>query len=98
MMTSTIRKKGLAAALGFAALASALPSVADDYRFIISGYPTANESYSAISRGETEGIVTATRRGISVSSALEARYRTRCESEGIGMRTDERRGLYIIIR
>ena len=96
MNTQQNRRRGLAAALGFAALAAALPSVADDYKFIISGYPAVNESYSAESAGTA--LVTATRCGRSEASALEARYRTRCESEGIGMRTDKRNGLYIIFR
>ena len=96
MNTQQNRKRGLAAALGFAAFAAALPSVADDYKFIISGYPAVNESYSVESVGTV--LVAATRRGGSEASALEARYRTRYESEGIGMRTDKRNGLYIIFR
>lgn len=96
MKTPTNRRRGLAAVLGFAAFAAVLPSVADDYQFIVSGYPAANVSYSAESSGTA--LVTSTRRGGSAAAALEARYRTRCESEGIGMRTDERKGLYIIIR
>ena len=96
MKTLNIKNKGLAAALGFAAFAVAMPAVADDYQFIISGYPATNESYA----GESIGIAleTATRTALTKAQDLEARYRTMDESEGIGMRTDKRKGFSIIIR
>lgn len=79
------------------ALAAALPSVADDaYEFLISGYPAEDKSYPAASKGIA--LATATRSGRSEGSLVEARYRTRCESDGIGMRSDERRVFYIIVR
>ena len=79
--------------LGAAAL---LPLHADEYRFIVSGYPAANESYAAASAATS--LETATRSGWSAASALEARYRTWEESDGIALRSDEYHGMMIIIK
>ena len=73
-----------------------LPLHADTYQFIVSGYPAANESYAAASAATS--LETATRSGWSAASALEARYRTWDESDGIALRSDKYRGLMIIIR
>lgn len=86
MKTPHIRSKGLAALIGFAALAAAQPSAANDandetYQFIVTD-ASVNESYSAE----------------SAAIALEARYRTWDESEGIAMRSDARAKFTIIIR
>ena len=85
--------KKMAVMLGAAAL---LPLHADTYQFIVSGYPAANESYAATSAATS--LETATRSGGSAASALEARYRTWDESDGIALRSDKYRGMMIIIR
>lgn len=83
MKTPRIRNMGLTALLGFAALAAAQPSAADDetYQFIVADN-SVNESYSAESQ----------------AMALEARYRTWDESEGIAMRSDPCEKFLLIIR
>ena len=85
--------KRIAMMLGAAAL---LPLHADTYQFIVSGYPAANESYAAASAATS--LETATRSGGSAASALEARYRTWDESDGIALRSDTYRGMMIYIR
>ena len=85
--------KTIAMMLGAGAL---LPLHADTYQFIVSGYPAANESYAAASAATS--LETATRSGWSAASALEARYRTWDESDGIALRSDKYRGMMIIIR
>ena len=85
--------KKIAMMLGAAAF---LPLHADTYQFIVSGYPAANESYAAASAATS--LETATRSGRSAASALEARYRTWDESDGIALRSDEYRGMMIYIR
>ena len=64
-------------------------------RFIISGYPAANESYAAESAATS--LETATRSEGSAASALEARYRTWDESDGIALRSDKYVGMMIIV-
>lgn len=76
----------------FAAMAI-LPSYADTYQFIISGYPAANENRTAVSSGTV--LVSAARTAHSFAQALEARYRTWCKSNGIGFRSDRPRGFVI---
>ena len=49
MQTTTIKKA--AALTGAIALAAATPTRADGYQFIVSGYPAANPSHSAVSSG-----------------------------------------------
>ena len=73
-----------------------LPLFADTYQFIVSGYPAANESYSAASAGTA--LATSTRSGGSVASPVEARYRTWDESDGIALRSDKFRATVIIIK
>lgn len=73
-----------------------LLSRADTYQFIVSGYPAANESYAMASSGVS--FLTATRRGRSAASPLEARYRTWDESDGIAFRSDKYRATMIIFR
>ena len=82
--------------LGAAAL---LPLHADEYQFIISGDPVAAATADshAVASAATS-LETATRSGGSVASALEARYRTWDESDGIALRSDECRGMMVIIR
>ena len=82
-----------ALSLGEAALSSLH---ADTYQFIVSGYPAANESYSASSAATS--LETATRTDRSAASQLEARYRTWDESDGIALRSDKYRGLLIIVK
>ena len=79
-----------------ASAAALSPRQADAYQFIVSGYPAANVSYSAASSGTS--LEAATRSGGSAASALEARYRTWDESDGIALRSDEYRGMMIYIR
>ena len=82
--------------IAFAAIAVALlPLHADTYRFIISGYPAANESYAAESAATS--LETATRSERSAAAALEARYRTWDESDGIALRSDKYVGMMIIV-
>ncbi|MBQ4199041.1 MAG: hypothetical protein II649_04075 [Kiritimatiellae bacterium] len=82
--------------LGAAAL---LPLHADTYQFIISGDPVAAATADshAVASAATS-LETATRSGGSAASALEARYRTWDESDGIALRSDEYRGMMIYIR
>lgn len=70
------KRRGGAAALAAALLAVAalLPVRAGGYQFIVSGYPVANESYSAASAGTA--LVTATRTSRSAAAPVEARFRT----------------------
>jgi len=68
----------LAAAITAAPLAAAN---GDEYQFIVSGYPAANESYSA--RSEAITVDAGVLRIASVSDDLEARSRTRGASTAI---------------
>ena len=78
------------------ALAALSPLHADTYQFIISGYPAVNESYAAASSGTA--LATATRAVSTAAQALEARYRTWDESDGIALRSDKYRATMIIFR
>lgn len=69
---------------------------AGTYRFIISGYPAANTSYSAESPGTS--LETAMRTDSSSASSLEARYRTWDESNTSALRSDKYHAFSIIIR
>ena len=91
-----MKKLMVAVAIGAAAL---LPLHADTYQFIISGDPVAAataDSHSVASAATS--LETATRSGGSAASALEARYRTWDESDGIALRSDEYHGMMIIIK
>ena len=92
---STTLKKA-AALMGAAALAAATPVRADGYQFIVSGYPAANPSQSAVSSGTSlaVGALAAT----SASADLEARARTTDDSDGIALRSDKYTAMIIIIK
>ena len=92
MRANKILAVPLAAALAFAP--SALS--ADEYKFIVSGYPAANKSYSAASSGTS--LETAARTARSGVSPMEARYRTWDESNTSALRSDRPRGFLIICR
>ena len=80
-----------------ALVAALAPLHADDtYRFIVSGYPAANESHAMPSAATA--LETATRIGGSAASPLEARYRTWDESDGIALRSDKYAATMIIFR
>ena len=66
------------------------------YQYYVSGYPAANESCPTASAGI--GLVTSTCARPSSASAIEARYRTWDESDGIALRSDKYRALAIIIK
>ncbi len=94
-VNNTIRK---AAALMSALAISATPrlAAAGDYQFIVSGYPAANPSHSAVSFGTS--LVVGALASSSASSALEARCRTHDYSLGTSLRSDEYRAMIIIFR
>ena len=94
-MQSTTLKKA-AALMGATALAAATPVRADGYQFIVSGYPAANPSQSAVSAGTplTVGALAST----SASTDLEARARTCDDSDGIALRSDKYTAMIIIIK
>ena len=92
---STTLKKA-AALMGAAALAATAPVRADGYQFIVSGYPAANPSQSAVSSGTSlaVGALAAT----SASADLEARARTTDDSDGTALRSDKYTALIIIFK
>ena len=94
MQRTTLKK---AAALTSAlALAAATPARADDYQFIVSGYPAANPSHSDVSGGTSLGV--GVLGDVSEANALEARARTCDDSAGTALRSDEYRAMMIIVR
>lgn len=92
MRANKILAVPLAAALAFAP--SALS--ADEYKFIVSGYPAENESYSAASSGTS--LETGTLSSPAASQGLEARLRTWLASEGTGLLSTLLKGLMLIVR
>ena len=92
---STTLKKA-AALMGATALAAATPTRADGYQFIVSGYPAANPSQSAVSSGTSlaVGALAAT----SASADLEARARTCDDSAGTALRSDKYTAMIIIFK
>ena len=94
VQTSTIKQA--AALTGAIALAAAQPAAADDYQYIISGYPAANECRVARSTGIALETGSYRRKGLATD--LEARYRTRMSSLGIALNTTEYRAMVIIMR
>ena len=94
-MQSTTLKKA-AALMGATALAAATPVRADGYQFIVSGYPAANPSQSAVSSGTSlaVGALAAT----SASADLEARARTCDDSDGTALRSDKYTAMIIIFK
>ena len=89
-------KTATAAALALAAAGAPPATLADDYQFIVSGYPAVNVSYSSASAGTD--IATATRSVPTSAAPLEARYRTTGESDGVDLRSDKVRATAIIFR
>ena len=80
----TLMSKVKAATAALAAAITAAPLAAangDEYQFIVSGYPAANESYSA--RSEAITINAGALRIAGVSGNLEARSRTKGASAAI---------------
>ena len=94
-MQNTILKKATAL-MGVLALSAATPVRADGYQFIVSGYPAANPSQSAVSSGTSlaVGALAAT----SASADLEARARTTDDSDGIALRSDKYTAMIIIFK
>ena len=94
VQSATIKKA--AALMGAAALAAAAPVRADGYQFIVSGYPAANPSQSAVSAGTplTVGALAST----SASTDLEARARTCDDSDGTALRSDKYTAMIVIIK
>ena len=82
--------------LAAAALAASVLAAGADYQFVISGHPVANPSVSVPSAGIalSSGAVSAR----SGASALEARYRTRDESEPTSLRSDAWQGFILVVR
>ena len=94
-MQSTTLKKA-AALMGAAALAAAAPVRADGYQFIVSGYPAANPSQSAVSSGTS--LAVGVLGDVSTAAALEARARTCDDSDGTALRSDKYTAMIIIIK
>ena len=92
---STTLKKA-AALMGATALAAATPVRADGYQFIVSGYPAANPSQSAVSSGTS--LAVGALASTSASADLEARARTTDDSDGIALRSDKYTAMIIIIK
>ena len=94
MQTTTLKKA--AALTGAIALAAATPTRADGYQFIVSGYPAANPSHSDVSSGTS--LAVGALGDVSTPADLEARARTRDDSTGIALRSDEYNAMMIIFR
>ena len=94
VQTTTIKR--VAALMGAAALAAAAPVRADGYQFIVSGYPAANPSQSAVSSGTS--LAVGALASTSASADLEARARTCDDSDGIALRSDKYTAMIIIIK
>ena len=94
-VNNTIRK---ATAIMSALAISAAPrlAAAGDYQFIVSGYPVANPSHSAVS--SSMPLVVGMLASASTPSSLEARCRTHDYSLGTSLRSDEYRAMIIIFR
>ena len=94
VQNTTLKKA--AALMGATALAATTPVRADGYQFIVSGYPAANPSQSAVSSGTS--LAVGALASTSASADLEARARTCDDSAGIALRSDEYRAMMIIFR
>ena len=92
---STSLKKA-AALMGATALAAATPVRADGYQYIVSGYPAANPSHSAVSSGMS--LAVGPLGDVSAAAALEARARTTDDSDGIALRSDKYTAMIIIFK
>ena len=95
VQSTTILKKA-AALMGATALAAATPVRADGYQFIVSGYPAANPSQSAVSSGTS--LAVGALASTSASADLEARARTCDDSDGIALRSDKNTAMIIIFK
>lgn len=79
------------------AMAATLVAGADEYQFLVSGYPAANASRSAASAGialETGALHAAA----ANVDPQEWRYRTSAASEGSALRSDAPQGFMLIVR
>ena len=85
-----------AAFAGSVALSAVCPSLADDYRFIVGGYPAENKSHSEVS--DAAPLAVGTLAAASASSPMEARRFTSGDSAGCPLRSDKFTALYIIVR
>ena len=94
VQTTTIKKA--AALTGAIALAAATPTRADGYQFIVSGYPAAHPSHSAVSSGTS--LAVGPLGDVSAAAALEARARTCDDSDGIALRSDKYTAMIIIFK
>lgn len=91
--------KKLLLTIGAAAMVVPLMSSADGYQFIISGDPVAvAAANSSASASSGTALVTSARTSQAAATSLEARYRTIDETAGIALRSDEARGMMIIIQ
>lgn len=93
MQSTTLKRATLMGAL---ALSAAAPVRADGYQFIVSGYPAANPSRSAVSSGTS--LAVGVLGGVSASAALEARARTCDDSDGTALRSNKYTAIIIIIK
>ena len=94
VQNTTLKKA--AALMGATALAATTPVRADGYQFIVSGYPAANPSQSAVSSGTS--LAVGALASTSASADLEARARTCDDSDGIALRSDKYTAMIIIIK
>ena len=82
--------------LALLAAAALSPLHADTYQFIVSGYPAATPSQSAVSSGTS--LAVGALASTSASADLEARARTCDDSDGIALRSDKYTAMIIIIK
>lgn len=82
-----------------AAMLAPLISSADGYQFIISGDPAAAASAkTSVSVTSGSALVTSTRSFTTGPAPIEARYRTKDVTLGVGLRSDPQRGMFLIVR
>ena len=90
-------KKILTLCAAVFALGALSPLYADEpYQYIVSGYPAANQSYSA--QSAAVALYTGTLSTSAEAQPLEARYRTWLASEGTSLISTLLRGFKIIFR
>lgn len=92
-MKNTISKAVFAGAVALAAVSA---SSADDYRFIVGGYPAENKSHSEVS--DAAPLVAGVLATASASAPMEARRFVSGDSAGCALRSDKFTALYIIVR
>lgn len=81
-----------------AAMLAPLISSADGYQFIISGDPAAASAKTSVSVTSGSALVTSTRSFTTGPAPIEARYRTKDVTLGVGLRSDPQRGMFLIVR